>query len=172
MGKYDQGGDTRSDDRYKPVPKKEMNKREILENISKASNLGIIANAIEGVVSRSTFCKYMKDDPEFAEEFSLIQKALDQQTDDAAESNLKKAVLGLVKFDKNQTILNIFYAKTKLKNRGYNESKEDLTDKKDDKIEIVYNIPTPKQINNIEDIDHEDIKDKEDGEQSNNNKEA
>jgi hypothetical protein len=172
MGKYDQGGDTRSDDRYKPVPKKEMNKREILENISKASSLGIIANAIDGVVSRSTFNKYMRDDPEFAEEFNLIKLAMEEQTDDLAEDRLKKAVLGLYKMDKSQAILNIFYAKTKLKHRGYNESKEDPSDNKDDKIEIVYNIPAPKQIDNIEDIDHEDIKDKADGKQSDNNQEA
>jgi pantoate kinase len=164
MGKYDKGGDVRSDDRYKPVPKKEMNKRAIIDNLLKPSNLALIANAIEGVCSRPTFNKYMRDDPEFASEITLIQQAMDDQTNDLAEGKLKRAVLGLEKMDKGQAILSIFYAKTKLKHRGYNEGKDQIKEEEQDKLEINYHIPAPKQIDNIEDIDHEDIKDKEDGE--------
>jgi hypothetical protein len=164
MGKYDKGGDVRSDDRYKPVPKKEMNKRAIIDNLLKPSSLALIANAIEGVCSRPTFNKYMRDDPEFAAEITLIQQAMDDQTNDLAEGKLKRAVLGLEKMDKGQAILSIFYAKTKLKHRGYNEGKDQIKEEEQDKLEINYHIPAPKQIDNIEDIDHEDIKDKEDGE--------
>lgn len=172
MGKYDRGGDTRSDDRYKPVPKKELNKRQILDNLAKVSNLGIIANAIDGVCSRSTYSKYIKDDPEFAEEVRIIKDAMDAQADDMAESKLKKAVLGYEKMDKTQAILAIFYAKTKMKNRGYREGKDDIKEEADNKVEINLVVPQPKQIENIQDIEHEDVKESNNEQQSNSNEEA
>lgn len=170
--KYSRGGDTRSDDRYKPVPKKELNKREILDNLAKPSNLGIIANAIEGVCSRTTYCKYIKDDPEFAEEVELIKLAMEDHTDDMMENKIKRGALGLEKIDKTQGILAIFYAKTKMKDRGYREGKDDIKEEADNKVEINLVVPQPKQIENIQDIEHEDVKESNNEQQSNSNEEA
>ena len=163
MGKYDQGGDVRSNDRYKPVPKKEMNKLQIIENLAKSSNEGIIKKAINGVVSRSTFNKYMRDDSEFRGQIELMKEAAEDDFKDDVEMNIHDIVSGRIKPDKNQTIMTMFYAKTKMKKRGYIEGKEEIQDTKDDKIEINYTIPVPKQIDDIEDIEHEDIKEKKDG---------
>jgi len=168
MGKYDVGGDVRSDDRYKPLPKKEMNKLKIIENLNKPNGYGIAKKAIKGVVSYATYLKYRRDDPEFDEQCRIIMEASLESVNDDVEEQIINVVLGKEKLDKNQTLLNLFYAKTRLKKRGFYEGKDNIEPKESEEIKIEYHIPAPpKQIDDIEDIPHEEIKPKED-EQDNN----
>ena len=160
MSKYRRGGDSKSDDRLKPIPKKEKNKELILEALRKASNNGIIRNAIEGICSRTTYRKYMNDDPDFAEEVGIIMECMREEVDDRVEDKIVQSILSEEgsTLDKNQNILAIFYAKTRLKKRGFNEGKDEIKKEEDDQIKIEYVMPQPKQIEDIEDAEFEEVK--------------
>lgn len=92
------------------VRKVKENKKKLLQELQKTS--GIVAFACQKAgVSRVTFYKYRKDDPEFAEQ---VQDIMEVQID-VAESALLKKIR-----DKDLTAI-IFYLKTKGKERGYIE---------------------------------------------------
>tara|TARA_R110000796_G_scaffold10042_3_gene33667 strand:- start:3090 stop:3446 length:357 start_codon:yes stop_codon:yes gene_type:complete len=90
-----------------------IKKESILKALEKS--LGIVTTACKKTdIPRSTFYKWLKEDPEFAKEVREIENiALD-----FAESQLHKQI-----GDQN-TSATIFYLKTKGKKRGYVERQE------------------------------------------------
>lgn len=88
-------------------------KQAVLEALNKSS--GIVASACKAAgISRFTFYKWLKDDKEFAEKVEDVQEL---QKDFAEALILKKMKEG-------DTTMIIFYAKTKMKDRGYSERVE------------------------------------------------
>jgi predicted DNA-binding transcriptional regulator AlpA len=88
---------------------------------------GIISSACDAVgISRMTFYRWKKDDPEFADKCNEIEEA----SIDYVESKLIENI------DQNKTSEILFYLKTKGKNRGYVERQEIQTDGFPDKIQI------------------------------------
>lgn len=75
---------------------------------------GIIAPALEaaGVQSRTTFYNWCESDPEFAAAYEQILEA----QKDHVESKL------IDRINNNDTTAIIFYSKTKMKDRGYQEN--------------------------------------------------
>ena len=75
-------------------------------------NLGVITYACKDVkVTRNTFYKYMREDPEFKKEAEAI--------DDVALDYVEKALHSQIK--DGSTAATIFYLKTKGRKRGYIE---------------------------------------------------
>lgn len=88
---------------------------------------GIISTACDAAkISRMTFYRWKKEDPEFASLVSEIEEA----SIDYVESKLIENI------DNNKTSEILFYLKTKGKNRGYVERQEIQTDGFPEKIEI------------------------------------
>lgn len=88
---------------------------------------GIISTACDAAqISRMTFYRWKKEDPEFASLVSEIEEA----SIDYVESKLIENI------DQNKTSEILFYLKTKGKNRGYVERQEIQTDGFPDKIQI------------------------------------
>lgn len=88
---------------------------------------GIISTACDAAqISRMTFYRWKKEDPEFADLVSEIEEA----SIDYVESKLIENI------DNNKTSEILFYLKTKGKNRGYVERQEIQTDGFPEKIEI------------------------------------
>ena len=80
-----------------------------------ASTSGIIASACRACnISRQSYYRYYNDDPEFKEKADDV---MELQKDFAESLILKKMKEG-------DTTMIIFYAKTKLKDRGYVERRE------------------------------------------------
>lgn len=99
-------------------------KKALLEALEKT--LGIVTTACKIVgISRQTFYKYTQDDKEFAK----AVKDIENVTFDFVESQLHKQIKD------NNTASTIFYAKTKMKNRGYVERQE-ITGRDGEAIEI------------------------------------
>jgi hypothetical protein len=89
------------------------NKKALLEALEKSLN--VVTTACKNVgVERTTFYRYLRDDPEFAG----AVKALDNVALDFAESSLHKQIQAGVPSS------TIFYLKTKGKERGYVERQE------------------------------------------------
>ena len=77
--------------------------------------LGVVTSACKIVgVDRTTFYKYLNEDPKFAEQVKDIQEI----AIDFAESKLYEQIKD------NNTTSTIFYLKTKAKHRGYVERQE------------------------------------------------
>lgn len=88
-------------------------KQEVLEKLNEHS--GIVATACKAAgISRVTFYGWRKTDPDFAEK---VEDVMELQKDFAEALILKKMKEG-------DTTMIIFYAKTKMKDRGYVERKE------------------------------------------------
>lgn len=88
---------------------------------------GIISTACDAAgITRMTFYRWKKEDPEFASLVSEIEEA----SIDYVESKLIENI------DNNKTSEILFYLKTKGKNRGYVERQEIQTDGFPEKIEI------------------------------------
>lgn len=88
-------------------------KKELLEKLNE--NSGIIASSCRAAgVSRFTFYKYYHEDTEFAEK---VDDVMELQKDFVEATILKKIREG-------DTTMTIFYAKTKMKDRGYVERQE------------------------------------------------
>ena len=88
-------------------------KKALLEALEKS--LGIVTSACKTVgIDRTTFYRYVKDDPKFEKSV----KEIENLCFDYVETQL----YGLIK-DRNPAAI-IFYAKTKMKNRGYVERQE------------------------------------------------
>ncbi len=88
-------------------------KQAVLEQLSNTN--GIVASACKAAgISRYTFYEWKKTDPEFAEK---VEDILELQKDFCEALILKKMRDG-------DTTMIIFYAKTKMKDRGYVERQE------------------------------------------------
>ena len=91
----------------------QQTKKALLEALEKT--LGIVTTACKLVgVDRGTFYRYVNED----EDFAKAVKDVDNITFDFVESQLHKQIKD------NNTASTIFYAKTKMKNRGYVERQE------------------------------------------------
>lgn len=91
----------------------QKDKEKMLESLKECS--GIVTFACEKVgLSRQTFYRWCRDDPEFKERVD----AINELQIDVAEASLLK------KIQKGDTTAIIFYLKTKGKNRGYSERRE------------------------------------------------
>lgn len=91
----------------------EKGKDEVLARLSEMS--GIVASACKAAgISRYTFYEWKKTDPEFSEK---VDDIMELQKDFAESLILKKMKEG-------DTTMIIFYAKTKMKDRGYVERQE------------------------------------------------
>ena len=91
----------------------EKGKDEVLARLSEMS--GIVASACKAAgISRYTFYEWKKTDPEFSE---MVDDIMELQKDFAESLILKKMKEG-------DTTMIIFYAKTKMKDRGYVERQE------------------------------------------------
>lgn len=104
------------------------------EDFLKAFNAGygIILTACEAVnISRSTYYKWMREDPEFKEKVEEIQES----QVDFVESKLIKAI------EANDTTAIIFYLKTKGKKRGYSEKAQ--PPKEDKPLPVAQTLPEP-----------------------------
>lgn len=89
----------------------ENNKRKALDALRESR--GIIAPAFRAVgLNRKTFYDWYDNDPDFRAEYEQI---LEEQKD-FVESKLVNRI------DKNDTTAIIFYAKTRMRDRGYQES--------------------------------------------------
>jgi predicted DNA-binding transcriptional regulator AlpA len=98
-----------------------MSKTNKIEQIKKAlidaleKSLGVVSTACKKVkISRTTFYKYLKEDPTFAKEV----KEIEDVALDFAESQLFNQI------KEGNTTATIFYLKTKGKRRGYIERQE------------------------------------------------
>lgn len=92
----------------------------------KGGNISATCTALN--INRSTFYRYLKNRPQ-----------LKQQLDDVIEAlydNVESKILQ--KINEGDTTMIIFFAKTKMKNRGYIETKEIKLDE-DAGIEIIIN---------------------------------
>ena len=91
----------------------EKGKEEVLQQLN--NNSGIVASACKAAgISRYTFYEWKKNDPEFAEK---VEDIIELQKDFCEALILKKMKEG-------DTTMIIFYAKTKMKDRGYIERQE------------------------------------------------
>lgn len=91
----------------------QQKKKALIEALEKT--LGIVTTACKIVsIDRSTFYKYVNED----EDFAKAVKDVENITFDFVESQLHKQIKD------NNTASTIFYAKTKMKNRGYVERQE------------------------------------------------
>ncbi len=98
----------------------EQNKRQFLDVLAKS--LGIVSTASEKTgFSRTSHYRWMQEDPAYKAEVDAIQESVI----DFAESHLYKLI------KEGNPAANIFYLKTKGKNRGYIERQEiEVTEKK------------------------------------------
>ena len=91
----------------------QKDKDRLLESLKECS--GIVTFACEKVgLSRQTFYRWCRDDPEFKERVD----AINELQIDVAEASLLK------KIQKGDTTAIMFYLKTKGKDRGYSERRE------------------------------------------------
>ena len=91
----------------------EKGKEEVLRKLN--NNSGIVASACKAAgISRYTFYEWKKNDPEFAEK---VEDIIELQKDFCEALILKKMKEG-------DTTMIIFYAKTKMKDRGFVERQE------------------------------------------------
>ena len=91
----------------------EKGKEEVLQQLN--NNSGIVASACKAAgISRYTFYEWCKNDPEFAEKDEDIKKL---------QKDFCEALI-LKKMKEGDTTMIIFYAKTKMKDRGYIERQE------------------------------------------------
>ena len=91
----------------------QQTKKALLEALEKT--LGIVTTACKLVgVDRGSFYRYVNED----EDFAKAVKDVENITFDFVESQLHKQIKD------NNTASTIFYAKTKMKNRGYVERQE------------------------------------------------
>ena len=91
----------------------EKGKEEVLARLSETS--GIVASACKAAgISRYTFYEWRKNDPDFAEK---VDDIIELQKDFCESLILKKMKEG-------DTTMIIFYAKTKMKDRGFVERQE------------------------------------------------
>ena len=91
----------------------EKGKEEVLQQLN--NNSGIVASACKAAgISRYTFYEWKKNDPEFAEK---VEDIIELQKDFCEALILKKMKEG-------DTTMIIFYAKTKMKDRGFVERQE------------------------------------------------
>ena len=95
-------------------------KKDLLDALERS--LGIVSTACEKAgVSRQTHYNWLKDDPEYKAAVDQIQESVI----DFAESHLYKLI------KEGNPAANIFYLKTKGKNRGYIERQEiEVSEKK------------------------------------------
>jgi len=102
----------------------QQTKKALIEALEKT--LGIVTTACKLVgVDRGSFYRYVLEDKDFAKAVKDVANI----TFDFVESQLHKQIKD------NNTASTIFYAKTKMKNRGYVERQE-ITGKDGDAIEI------------------------------------
>jgi hypothetical protein len=88
-------------------------KKEVLEAMKKT--LGNVSQSCKMAnIQRSTYYRWMKDDKRFREKVSDVE----EYTFDFVESELMRQI------QEGNTAMIIFYAKTKMKHRGYIERKE------------------------------------------------
>lgn len=93
--------------------KMQHNKKALLDALEKS--LGIVTTACKLVgIDRTTFYRYVKED----EEFAKAVKDIDNIVFDFVESQLHKQI------KEGNTSAAIFFAKTKMKKRGYVERQE------------------------------------------------
>jgi ACT domain-containing protein len=91
----------------------QQTKKALIEALTQTLGVATSACKIVGV-DRTTFYKYIKDDPQFAEQVKDVQEV----AIDFAESKLYEQI------KESNTTATIFYLKTKAKHRGYVEKQE------------------------------------------------
>lgn len=119
-------------------------KKAFIENMQRT--LGNITESCKAVnISRSTFYEWRDHDEEFARQIADVEESCI----DFAESKLKQRIA------EGDTSANIFYLKTKGRNRGYNEKVEYVGEMKMD-AKIEYNgmdaSQLAKEINRLDGI--------------------
>ena len=113
-------------------------KKAIIDALEKS--LGVVTTACKIVgIDRTTFYRYVKDDPDFAKEVQDIEDI----AIDFVESQLFKQI------KEGNTTATIFYLKTKAKKRGYVERQE-VTGAEGEKIEFKIEVVQGKNIFPIE----------------------
>jgi predicted DNA-binding transcriptional regulator AlpA len=90
-------------------------KNAFIESMKKT--LGIVTQSCDKVgISRETYYKWMKEDPNFAKQIEYVQEI----AVDFVESKLFQQI------QNGDTTASIFYLKTKGKHRGYIETRENI----------------------------------------------
>jgi len=102
-------------------------------------SMGNVSNACEQVgISRKTYYEYLKTDPEFKSDVDSIEAS----TGDWVESKMRELISGVKTITPTGDVYQnapcktsiIFYAKTKMKDRGYIERTEQVIEMGDDAI--------------------------------------
>lgn len=122
-----------SKNKYSPI--KDKNKALILKALEES--MGILAPALKTcIMDRWTFNKYYNTDPEFAKKVDDIREGCIDFVESALLKNIKSG----------NVVGQIFYLKTKGKQRGYIETTE--TNMNIDTVKIRYIIPEGETPNN------------------------
>lgn len=104
-----------------------------------AATMGNVSDACDQVgISRKTYYDYLKTDPEFKEAID----AVDAKTCDWVESKMRELISGVKTLTAGGEVYQhppcktsiIFFAKTKMKDRGYVERTEQVIEMGDDAI--------------------------------------
>ena len=160
--KYDRGGDNK-----RPENKREAltdaNKKNIIAQC-KQSKWGTVKEAIAGIVERQTYYKYRRDDPDFAEVMDILLHAKEEDRKDIAEITLME---NMEKGKMN--VPNMFFLKTKAKDRGYTERHEIKQEQEPEKLEIQYFSPDALPEDKTRRLDAEDVEYKEINKEDNDN---
>lgn len=102
-------------------------------------SMGNVSNACEQVgISRKTYYEYLKTDPEFKSDVDAIEAS----TGDWVESKMRELISGVKTITPTGDVYQnspcktsiIFYAKTKMKDRGYIERTEQVIEMGEDAI--------------------------------------
>ena len=144
-------GDVSKHNAYEPLKPKDQRKLQVMKNVVLKTNKGFPSLFCDGVISVSTYKKWRRDDPEWAEEIDIIIDCHKQERLDKAEALLYDVVLDDAEITKNRTELLKFILKTQGKERGYTERQEIKTDGPDTEIKIQYIVPEQPKIQDIED---------------------
>lgn len=120
----------------------QQHKKDLLLALEKS--LGVVTTACKTVgLDRTTFYRYLQDDPEFKASVDDIENV----AIDFAESKLHKQI------EKGDTTATIFYLKTKGKKRGYVEKQEhEHTGKDGGPIQIDLSKLSTEELANLREI--------------------
>jgi len=116
---------------------KQLKKSQLIDAMT--ATMGNVSDACDQVgISRKTYYDYLKTDPEFKEAID----AVDAKTCDWVESKMRELISGVKTLTAGGEVYQhppcktsiIFFAKTKMKDRGYVERTEQVIEMGDDAI--------------------------------------